>query len=55
MIRRRLGLLLAILLLATAPGCRAVAGAAIVIGEAVIEGALDDRDDCCCEHRRHRR
>ncbi len=51
--RRRVGLLLAILLLATAPGCRAIAGAAIVIGEAVIEGALDHDDDCCCEPRRN--
>jgi hypothetical protein len=54
MIRRRLGLFLAILLLATAPGCRAIAGAAILVGEAAIEAALDDDDDCC-EQRRDRR
>jgi hypothetical protein len=42
---RRLGLLLAILVLA--PGCRVLAGAAVIIGEAALEAALhtDDDDD----------
>ena len=40
---RLCSLLLALLLLA--PGCRVLAGAALVVGEAFIESALEDDDD----------
>jgi hypothetical protein len=50
---RRLGLLLAIL--AFAPGCRVLAGAAVILGEAAIEAALDgDDDDRDCEAPRRK-
>lgn len=53
---RVLGLLLLFPLLATAPGCRVIAGAAAVVGEVVIDGLLDDcdSDDGGASHHAHR-
>ena len=56
--KRWLGLFLGTLLLATAPGCRVVAGAAVLVGEAVLDAAIDhafDDDDPCDAPRRERR
>ena len=57
--RRWIGLLLVLFLLATAPGCRVLTGAAIIVGEAFIEGALDDDsyddDDDCDAPRKAKR
>ena len=46
----RIALLLMLLVLAAAPGCRVVAGAAILVGEAVIDAAFD-ADDCDASRR----
>lgn len=55
---RRLRVPLLLLLLAVAPGCRAIATAATFVGAAFIEGALDSDDDYDydrCDERRDRR
>ena len=55
--RRWLGLILGIVVLATAPGCRVLAGAAVIVGEAFLEGAIDgalDDDDCDAPKPKHR-
>lgn len=52
--KRWLGLLLGLLVLATAPGCRVLAGAAIIAGEVALDAALDnDDDDCDCHSSNH--
>jgi hypothetical protein len=58
--KRRLCLLLGLLVLLVAPGCRTLASAATFVGAVVIEAALDggDDDDGYCsepEPRRDRR
>jgi hypothetical protein len=58
--RLRLGLLLGVLVLALAPGCRTLAGVATFVGTVAIEAALDDADDDwdddgCEPERRDRR
>lgn len=59
--RLRLGLLLGLLVLVVAPGCRTLAGVATFVGAVAIEAALDGDDDdwgddgCEPERRRDRR
>jgi hypothetical protein len=54
---RRLHLLLGLLVLLVAPGCRTLASAATFVGAVVIEAALqgDDDDDGYCEPAEPRR
>ncbi|HEX5137011.1 MAG TPA: hypothetical protein VFY93_08575 [Planctomycetota bacterium] len=58
--RFRPSILLGLLLLCVAPGCRVLAGAAAIAGEVALDVVLssDDDDDgggCESEHRRDRR
>lgn len=52
---RRLGTLLLLLALATAPGCRVIAGAAVIVGEVVLDGLADDCDGDGGDPPRHER
>jgi len=49
---RKLGLLLMLLLLPTAAGCRALATAGVIAGEVAIDYAVSRYDDCapCDRH-----
>jgi len=52
--RIRPGILLALLLLCAAPGCRVLAGAAVIAGEVAIDALLSGDDDGSCQSERHR-
>jgi len=58
--RFRPSILLGLLLLCVAPGCRVLAGAAVIVGEVAIDAVLSSDDDdggwsCESEHKRDRR
>lgn len=54
--RFRPGILLGLLLLCVAPGCRVLAGAAVIVGEVAIDAVLssDDDDGWSSESEHHR-